>query len=415
MTMAIGRVTDANVTSKDRKATAGQVARALTGAGVLLLAGCSSKPPAAAPMGPLPVSVITVQQSDIALNNQWVGTVDGFTNAQIQPQVSGYLLKQDYREGSVVSKGQVLFEIDPRPFQAAVDQAKGQVAQAQAQLGQAEAALKLADINVQRDTPLAEQKAIAQSQLDNEIQTRAQAEATVKQAQAQIATAHAAEETAQLNLGFTKVRSLISGVAGQAVTQIGNLVSPQTALTSVSQLDRVKVYFSMSEGEYLALMGRSNPSGDLLKSASKVPLTLSLANGDVYPSKGSIAFIDRQVNQQTGAIRIAAVFPNPNNLLRPGQFGRVSATTQLRHDAIAVPQPAVLDTQGIKQVYTVGSDNKAHLQTVQLGQEAGSNFIIQSGLAPGSRVIVDQLQKLKEGVPVAPHAAPVTPSTTEAR
>lgn len=412
MTMpAHRRVTDAN----GPHITAPNAAWLLAaGTGLLLLSGCESKPAAPPPMGALPVSVVTVQPQDVALNNQWVGTVDGFNNAQIQPQVSGYLIKQDYREGSVVSKGQVLFEIDPRTFQAAVDQAKGQVAQAQAQLGQAQAALKLADINVQRDTPLAEQKAIAQSQLDNEVQTRAQAEATVKQAQAGIATAHAAEETAQINLGFTRVRSLISGVAGQAVTQIGNLVSPQTALTSVSQLDRVKVYFSMSESEYLALMGRANASGDLLKSASKVPLTLTLSNGDVYPVKGSIAFVDRQVNQQTGAIRIAAVFPNPNNLLRPGQFGRVSATTQLRHNAIAVPQPAVTDLQGIKQVYTVGPDNKAHQQTVQLGQEAGSNWIINSGLAPGSRVIVDQVQKLKEGMPVAPHAAAPT-STTEAR
>jgi membrane fusion protein (multidrug efflux system) len=397
---------------------ASRAAFLIAAAGVVLLAtGCESKPAPQQQMGALPVSVVTVQPSDVALNNQWVGTLDGFVNAQIQPQVTGYLIRQDYREGSVVSKGQVLFEIDPRPFQATLDQAKGQVAAAEAALGQAQAALKLAEINVTRDTPLAEQKAIAQSQLDQEVQTKAQGEANVKQAQAQIATAHAAEETAQINLGFTRVRSLISGVAGQAVTQIGNLVSPQTALTSVSQLDPVKVYFSLSDSEYLALMGRNaSNDADLLRNAGKVPLTLTLANGDVYPQKGKIAFIDRQMNQQTGAIRIAAVFPNPNNLLRPGQFGRVSANTEVRRNAITVPQVAVTDVQGMKQVFTVDANNKAHVVTVQVGSESGKDFIINSGIAPGTRVVVDNLQKLKEGVPVAPHApAPASATPAEAR
>ncbi|SDF14500.1 efflux RND transporter periplasmic adaptor subunit [Terriglobus roseus] len=398
--------------------SASRAAFILAGASIVLLAtGCESKPAAPPQMGPLPVSVVTVQPSDVALNNQWVGTLDGFVNAQIQPQVTGYLIRQDYREGSVVSKGQVLFEIDPRPFQATLDQAKGQVASAEAALGQAQAALKLAEINVTRDTPLAEQKAIAQSQLDQEVQTKAQNEANVQQAKAQIAAARAAEETATINLGFTKVRSLISGVAGQAVTQIGNLVSPQTALTSVSQLDPVKVFFSISDSEYLALMGRNGGTdADLLKNAGKVPLTLTLANGDTYPHKGKIAFIDRQMNQQTGAIRIAAVFPNPNNLLRPGQFGRVSANTEIRRNAITVPQVAVTDTQGMKQVFTVDANNKVHVVTVQVGAESGKDFIITSGLASGSRVVVDNLQKLKEGVPVAPHApAPASATPAEAR
>lgn len=397
--------------------TSARAALLLTGAAVLFTAGCDSKPPAAPPMGSLPVSAVTVQQGDVAMNNQWVGTMDGFVNAQIQPQVTGYLIRQNYREGSVVSKGQVLFEIDPRPFQATLDQAKGQVAQAEAALTQQQAALKLAEINVKRDTPLAEQKAIAQSQLDTEVQTQAQAEANVKAAQAQIASAHAQEETAQINLGFTKVRSLISGVAGQAVTQIGNLVSQQTALTSVSQLDPIKVYFSMSDSEYLALMGHnaSNDS-DLLKSASKVPLSLTLANGEVYPQKGKIAFVDRQINPQTGAIRIAAVFPNTNNILRPGQFGRVSANTQIRRNTITVPQTAVTDVQGMKQVFTIDANNKVHTVTVQLGAEVGKDFIVNSGLAPGSRVVVDNLQKLKDGVPVAPHApAPDSATPAEAR
>jgi len=390
----------------------------LAGATLMLATGCDNKSAQPPAMGPLPVAVITVASATVPLNNQWVGTMDGYVNAQIQPQVTGYLVRQNYREGSVVQKGQVLFEIDARPFQAALDQAKGQVGQAQAALGQAQAALKLAEINVTRDTPLAEQKAIAQSQLDNEIQTRAQAEANVKAAEAQIATAKAAQQTAQINLGFTSVRSLITGVAGQAVTQIGNLVSPQTALTSVSQLNPIKVYFSMSDGEYLALVGRSaKGQADILKSAGKVPLTLTLANGDEYPHKGRIEFVDRQMNQQTGAIRIAATFPNPNNILRPGQFGRVSATTELRHNAITVPQLAVVDQQGMKQIYTVDANSKVHILDVKVGQEVGNDFVVTDGLPPGARVITDNLQKLKEGMPVAPHAAApaAAQNTTEAR
>jgi membrane fusion protein (multidrug efflux system) len=382
--------------------------------GALLFTGCQKKAEQA-PMGPLPVSVITVGHSNVPLRNQWVGILDGYVNAQISPQVSGYLIKQDYREGSVVQKGQLLFEIDPRPFQAALDQAKGQVGQAQAALGQAQAALVLAQINVRRDTPLTEQRAIAQSQLDSETQTEAQAEANVRAAQAQIATAQASEESAQLNLGFTYVRSLVSGIAGQATTQVGNLVSPQSNLTSVSQLDPVKVFFSISDAEYLALVNRAALNeADLLKSAATVPLTLTLANGETYPHKGKIAFIDRSMNQQTGAIRIAAVFPNPGNVLRPGQFGRVSATTELRRDAIVVPQAAVADLQGMKQVYTVGADNKVHVVNVELGQQTAKDWIVNSGLEPGMLVITDNLQKLRDGMPVQPHAAAADAASAQA-
>lgn len=228
-----------------------------------------------------------------AFNGEWVGTLDGYVNAQIQPQANGYLIRQNYREGSQVHEGEVLFEIDPRPFEAALEQAQGQLGQAQAQLA-------LAQINVNRDTPLAEAHAIARSQLDNEVQQKAQAEASVK-------TAEAAVATANLNLGFTKVRSLISGVAGQATTQVGNLVSTQSILTSVSQLNPIKVYFSISDSEYLALTKRAGAGGgDLLHGASNLPLTLTLSNGEVYPQKGHVVFVDRQLNSQTGAIRIAA-------------------------------------------------------------------------------------------------------------
>lgn len=392
--------------------------------------GCAKKNAAAPPatMAPLQVSVVRVQQADVPLMGEWVGTLDGFVNAQIQPQVSGYLIRQDYREGSVVSKGQVLFEIDPRPLQAAVDQAQGQLAQAQAQVGQAEgqvgqaqAQLGLTQINVNRDTPLAAVHAIAQSQLDNEKQQAAQAqaavrsaEATVNAARASVTAAQAALATAKLNLGFTQVRSLINGVAGQAMTQVGNLVSPQSVLTSVSQLDPIKVYFSVSDREYLALSARARASGGDLLHGSSMPLTLLLSNGQPSPGKGHIAFVDRQMNQQTGAIRIAAEFPNPSNLLRPGQFGRVIAETEVRHGALLVPQMAVHELQGIQQVDTVGADDHVHVVNVTLGPQYGNNWIIESGLEPGARVVTDNIQKLRDGAPVNPHEALAAASVPEA-
>jgi membrane fusion protein, multidrug efflux system len=375
-------------------------------AAAALIAGCGKAPASASAPSALPVSVVQVEPSDVAVSNEWVGTLDGYVNAQIQPQANGYLIKQNYREGAQVAKGQILFEIDPRPFQAALDQAKGQLAQAEGQVLQAQAQLGLAEINVNRDTPLAQSRAIAQSQLDNDIQTKAQTEASVQSAKASVAAAQAAVENAQLNLGFTHVRSLITGVAGQATTQVGNLVNTQSVLTAVSQLNPIKVYFSISDAEYLALIQRARgASGDLLKNESAIPLTLTLANGEVYSPKGHIEFVDRQMNAQTGAIRIAAVFPNPNNVLRPGQYGRVRGETQLRHNALLVPQVAVQDLQGLQQIYVAGNDNKAHLTTVELGPQIGANWLVEGGLAPGARVIVDNLQKLREGAPVSPHPA----------
>ena len=350
------------------------------------------------------VSVVKAEQTDVPLTGEWVGTLDGSVNAQIQPQANGYLIRQDYREGSEVRKDQVLFEIDPRPFQAALDQAQGQLEQALAQLN-------LTEINVNRDTPLAAARAIAKSQLDNEIQQRSQAEAAVK-------TAQAAVSTAKLNLGFTQVRSLISGVAGQAATQVGNLVSTQSVLTSVSQLDPIKVYFSISDSEYLALAQRARTSGGgLIQGASRIPLTLTLSNGQVYPQKGRIAFVDRQLNAQTGAIRIAAAFPNPGNVLRPGQFGKVKAETEVRRNAILVPQISVTEFQGMQQVYTVAGNGTVHVNTVTLGPQYGNSWVVESGLPAGALVITDNLQKLREGAPVSPQEtkfmASVTPEATQ--
>ncbi len=391
-------------------------------AGMLLvvagaLAGCGKKDAAqAGPPPAMPVTVVAVKASDVPLTGEWVGTLDGFVNAQIQPQANGYLIKQNYREGAEVSKGQVLFEIDPRPFQAALDQANGQLEQARGQVGQAQAQLGLAQINVNRDTPLAQAHAIAQSQLDNETQQKAQADAAVKSAEASVAAAEAAVANAKLNLGFTEVRSLISGVAGQATTQVGNLVNAQSVLTSVSQLNPIKVYFSISDSEYLALTQRTRTGGgDLLKNAATVPLTLTLANGEAFPLKGHIAFVDRQMNPQTGSIRIAASFPNPGNVLRPGQFGRVKAETELRHNALLIPQVAVTEFQGLHQVYTAGEDGKAHVATVTLGYQIGDNWLVENGVAAGDKIIVDNLQKLREGAPVAPHEGSVAASTGPAK
>jgi membrane fusion protein (multidrug efflux system) len=373
---------------------AGRAAAFVAAASFMILSGCKSAPPAGGPGaagagGALPVQVVHVTQQDVSVTGQWVAQTDGYTNAQIQPQVSGYLIKQDYKEGSQVSKGQVLFEIDPRPFQATLDQAKGQLAQAQAQV-------ELGAINVKRDTPLAEAHAIAQSTLDTETKTLQANQATVQTQQAQVAAA-------QLNVGFTKVRSLIDGVAGQAALQVGNLVSQSSVLTTVSQLNPIKVYFSISEQEYLTLSekAKSRGNGDLLKS-NGLPLKLTLTNGQVYPYTGHIIFVDRSVSAQTGSIRMAAAFANPNNLLRPGQFGRVSAETDVLPNALLIPQRAVTELQGINQVYVVGSDNVAHVHNVKMGEQIGQNVVISSGVNGGDTVITQGLDKLKDGMKVAP-------------
>ena len=381
----------------------------------LLLTACGNRDSkvSAISLEPTPVDVVRVHQGNTSLMGTWVGTLDGFVNVQIQPHVSGYLVTQNYREGSPVAKDQVLFEIDPRPFQAAVDQAEAQLKQAKGQLVQAQAQQGLAQINLERDTPLAQARAVAQSRLDNEKQQAKEADAAVVAADAAVSAADASLTNAKLNLEFTQVRSLVDGVAGQAMTQVGNLVSPESLLTSVSQLNPIKVFFSISDNEYLDLVDRAHDAGgNLLSGHSTLPLTLTLANGTAWPHKGHIGFVDRQMNQQTGAIRIAASFPNPGNVLRPGQFGRVRAQTTVLSNVLLVPQAAVQELQGIEQVYVVGDDNKVHVTNVTLGPQHGQDWVINAGLQPGARVIVSNLQKLREGAPVAPHPAPPSPSPT---
>ena len=378
-----------------------------------LLSGCkSSGPPpgAGGPQGPLPVEVTTATSESVPIMGNWVATTDGYVNAQIQPQVSGYLIRQDYTEGSEVHKNQVLFEIDPLPFQATLDQAQGQLDQAKGQLAQAQAQVQLAEINVQRDTPLAQAHAIAQSTLDNETKTLQSNQASVASAQAAIASAQAQVESAQLNLGFTKVRSLIDGVAGQAALQVGNLVSTSSVLTTVSQLNPIKAYFYISEQEYLELAARARSSGsaDLLETSASIPLKLTLANNQVYPEPGRIVFVDRSVSSQTGSIRLAAAFANRNNLLRPGQFGRISAQTQVLQNAVVIPQRAVSDLQGMNQVYVVGADHVAHVHTVQLGPQIGQNIVIAKGVNAGDFVVTEGNDKVKDGARVAPQQEATT-------
>jgi membrane fusion protein (multidrug efflux system) len=375
----------------------------------LLLAACGGSPKAKpAPPPPPIVGVATVQQDTVPVYGNWVATLEGYVNANIQPQVTGYLVKQLYREGSHVHKGQVLFEIDPRPFEAALDQAKGQLAQARGQLGQAQAQLGLAKINVERDTPLAQAHAVSQSQLDKEVQAEKQDQALIISAKASIAAAEAAVETAKLNLGFTKVRSLVDGIAGIASTQIGNLVSPTTVLTTVSQVNPIKVYFSISEREYLSLASdiKTRPRGSdpatLLGSKNSVPLQLTLSNGEIYPHNGRVLFADRQMNSQTGTILLVGAFPNPERILRPGQFGSVRALTAMNKNAVLVPQEAVSQLQGRYQVAIVDQHNQVHLTEITPGEKYKNMWVIEKGLKPGDRVVAQGTAKVRDGETVNP-------------
>lgn len=343
------------------------------------------------------VRVAPVVQQDVPVYSEWVATLDGYVNAQIRPQVSGYIIKQDYTEGSFVGKGQVLFEIDPRPFRAALDRAKGDLAQAQAQLGKS-------TLDVERDTPLAEAMAIAKSQLDNENQAKLGAEAAVE-------SSRAAVEQAELNLEFTKVTSLVGGIAGIAQVQMGNLVGPNSILTSVSQVDPIKTYFPISEQEYLDAQHKSGfISTEHAISFFGNSIELILADGSIYPHKGKILLADRQVDPNTGTIRIVAAFPNPGNILRPGQYGRVRVETKMKSGALLLPQSAVTQSQGSYQVAVVGSDNKVSMRTVKPGETVGTMWVIDEGLKPGEQVAVEGLQRLRDGTLVTPKAAPASPA-----
>jgi membrane fusion protein (multidrug efflux system) len=422
-----------------------QQTRIAASAMVLVLAaaigavGCSRQTVGAAAPPPLEVEVVNAEQRDVQIYTEWIGTVDGFVNADIKAEVSGYLTKQAYTEGSFVKAGTLLFQIDPRPFEAVRDQARGQLAQSQGQLAQAKAQVMQAEaqvavaeanqkrtqLDVDRYTPLAQQQAITQQDLDNATQNnmaaRAQvqsARAQVETAQAQIIAANAAVEsakasvqTAEINLGFTRLTSPIDGVPGIAQLQVGALVSPASGvITTVSTLDPVKVYFTASEQEYLDFHRRFPTEESLAAERSQIPMQLILADGTVYPKSGRIYFADRSVDVKTGAIRIAALFANPGNLLRPGQYARVRASIRTQKDAILVPQRAVSELQGAYQIAALDGSNKVTIHTVKLGDTVGGEWIVTSGLKPNERVIVEGLQKVRQGMQVKPKPATSKPA-----
>lgn len=368
-----------------------------------------AKPTARAPQPPV-VEVAQVEQRDVPVYGEWIGTLTGQVNADVKAQVSGYLLRQNYKEGSYLRNGDLLFEIDARPFQAALDQAKGQLAQAEAQLVQEEARLATTEANelksqldVEKYGPLAKADAISKQDFDNAVQTnlanKAQvqaAKAAIVAAKAQIQASQATVETATINLNFTRIVSPIDGIAGIAQAQVGNLVSPSSGtLTTISTLDPIRDYFSVSEQEYLVL--RKQFSGS---SPERWKLQLILADGTTYPHPGEFYFADRQVNQNTGAIQLAALFANPGNVLRPGQYGKVRAVKRVQRDALLIPQAAVSEQQGSYVVYVVGADSKVAVRTVHVSDRTPTMWVIQDGLKPGEGVIVEGQQNLKPGMPV---------------
>jgi RND family efflux transporter MFP subunit len=347
---------------------------------------------------PPEVMVAQVEQKDVPLYSEWIGTLAGEVNANVQAQVSGYLLRRDYQEGSPVRKGQLLFEIDPRPFQAALDQAEGQFAQATAQLANGEAVQGRTQLDVERYTPLAKEQAASQQDLDNATQNNLAAKATVATAKAQIKTAEAAVETAKLNLGFTQISSPVNGIADVAKAQVGDLVSSNSGtLTTVSTLDPIRDYFTVSEQDYLQLKQQFSGSDK-----QRWKLQLILADGTIYPHEGVFYFAGRAVDQNTGSIQLAALFPNPGNVLRPGQYGKVRAVVRTQKGALLVPQAAVTDLQGSYQVDVVGGDDKVAIRSVKVGERIGTMWIIQDGLKPGERVVAQGQQTLRPGTTVQP-------------
>jgi membrane fusion protein (multidrug efflux system) len=336
--------------------------------------------------------VVRVQQRDVPIYREWVATLDGYRNAQIRSSVAGYLIAQRIREGSFVRKGEVLFEIDPRPFQAALDQAKGDLT---ARIADERRTAR----DVARDRPLAEARAIPQNQLENDVQLHNAAEAAVEAARGSV-------RQAELNLGFTHVRSLIDGLIGITEMQIGNLVSPSSVLTTVSQVQPIKAWFAISEQEYLEVADRLHEA--TVAAADDDPpalaFELTLADGSQYPHNGSFLFANRQLDSLTGTLRIATSFPNPTRLLRPGQFARIRAATTVQRHALLVPQRAVTELQGTYQVMVLKPDSTVSIQPVTVGPRIDSLWVITHGLQPNELVVVEGTQKAHTGGKVAPKA-----------
>ncbi len=357
----------------------------LASAALLLTTACE-KEKAAPPAAPV-VEIVSVSQRDVPIYLEWIGSLDGNVNAVIRPQVTGYLIRQNYREGDLVKQGQPLFEIDPRTFEAAVEEAKGLRAQQAARYETTRA-------NLARIKPLAAMNAVSQKDLDDATGADLSAKASLEAAEASL-------KTARLNLGFTRITSPVSGIAGIAKAQIGDLLSPSmpTELTTVSTVDPIKVYFNISEREYLKVATTAAASG---KKTEHVPLQLILVDGSIYPHQGKVAVLNRQVDPTTGTFKVAALFANPDNLLRPGQYGKIRATMSVNKDALLVPQRAVTEMQGKYLVAVVGADNKADVRPVTVGERIASEWIISKGLQPGDKVIAEGTQKVRPGMTVNP-------------
>jgi len=349
------------------------------------------------------VQIVPVEQKDVQIYVEHIGTFDGFVNADVRAQVTGYLMRQAYQEGAFVRQGQLLFQIDPRPFQAALDQAKGQLAQAKASLANAEAVHGRTQLDVNRYGPLAREQAASQQDLDNAVQNNLAAKANVATAKAQIATDEAAVETAQINLDFTRLIAPIDGIAGQAQLQVGALVTPSSGVvTTVSTVNPIKVFFTVSEGEWLEWRQRYPTETSTEAAAKALHLQLILADDSTYPREGSFDFADRQVDVGTGAIRIAALFSNPDAILRPGGYARVRAVIRTERDALVVPQRAVSELQGSYQVAVVDKENKVSIRPVKVGDTSGSEWVIAEGLKAGERVVAEGVQKVRPGMVVSP-------------
>ncbi len=408
------------------------LASALLAAAVGMTTGCTKKVESAA-VPPPEVEVVQVTPQDVPVTHQWVAVLKGMVDAEIRSQVSGYLLRQTYTNGEFVRKGSVLFEVDPRPFQASVDQAKANLEQARAAVEQAKASLEEAKANQQRAeallgktqndvtlyTPLAKARAVPQQELDNAIQANLAAGAQVEAAKASVGTAaatisartasviaaQAALESAQLNLGFTKVTSLIDGIAGIASGQVGNFVGPQSPapLTVISTVDPILAQFAPSEQEYLRAASASGGSIIAAKSnLRRLSFDLLLADGSAYPRKGRLQYIDREVDARTGSITIQVAFPNPERILRPGGYGNVRTVTRIQKNALAVPQRSISDLQGRQMVAVVGADGKVAIREVKTGERVGALWVVESGLKAGEQVVAEGIQKVRDGMQVNP-------------
>jgi RND family efflux transporter MFP subunit len=426
----IGAVYGAELRRKPVRAAALAVMlAALLGAAACSKARATAPPPAAPE-----VEVAPVEQRDVPIYNEWIGTLDGTVNAEIKSQVTGYLMSKNYDEGSFVRKGQLLFEIDPRPFQATLDQAKGELAKAQGELGQADAQLQQAEaqlaqsqanqgktqMDVDRYTSLVKTGVITTQDYDNAVQANLAAKANVKATEAGVKTARAGIEsarsqvkaseaavrTAELNVSFTRITAPIDGIAGVATGQVGNLVNPinpnSAPLTTISAVDPIKVWFTAGEQDYLNTLRSSLTGAGRAPSAKKIELELVLSDGTVYPQKGQFYMADRSVDQKTGSIKLAGLFPNPGNILRPGAYGRVRAVVSTKPGALLVPQRAVSELQGGYRVAVVGPDNKVSIRPVKVGERVGAMWVIEDGLKVGESVVAEGTQKVRPDMTVTP-------------